>query len=393
MTEAQVQAADSPSADPPGSAEDLVTGPRREARPVARRRPARGLLLGAAGLAVVTVAGVGAVVAARGDASDGAQTVLPPATTEVTRGTLVDRTSEGGTLGFGTPRAVTARTEGTLTAVPSAGDRIRRGETLFRVDDQDVPLLYGSVPAWRDLTEGVEGRDVRQLERNLAALGYDGFTVDGDYTDATADAVQEWQEDLGLDETGVLTPADIVFHDGPVRVDSVDATLGTVLMPGASILTVTGTEVAVSVELETDQRRLAPVGGEVEVELPDGSAVTATITETATEVAASESGPSSEEATTTLVVVAQLSEEGAHAAQEYDAGAVNVTFTAGERPDVLMVPVAALLALSEGGFGLEVVANGQSSYVPVDTGLFSGGLVEVSGDGITEGTVVGVPAE
>lgn len=36
--------------------------------------------------------------------------------------------------------------------------------------------------------------------------------------------------------------------------------------------------------------------------------------------------------------------------------------------------------------------SGTSSYVPVRTGLFADGLVEVSGDGIAEGTVVGMPA-
>ena len=39
--------------------------------------------------------------------------------------------------------------------------------------------------------------------------------------------------------------------------------------------------------------------------------------------------------------------------------------------------VAALLARPEGGFALEVVVNGASTLVPVDTGLFAAGRVEV----------------
>ena len=69
---------------------------------------------------------------------------------------------------------------------------------------------------------------------------------------------------------------------------------------------------------------------------------------------------------------------------------VDVVVETEERSDVLLVPVNALLALAEGGFGLEAVHDdGTSEIVPVDTGLFANGKVEVSGDGIAEGTVVG----
>jgi hypothetical protein len=70
---------------------------------------------------------------------------------------------------------------------------------------------------------------------------------------------------------------------------------------------------------------------------------------------------------------------------------VDVTFTASERKNVLTVPVSALVALREGGFGVEVTDGTTSSYVPVKTGLFATGQVEVSGSGIKAGTVVGIP--
>ena len=59
---------------------------------------------------------------------------------------------------------------------------------------------------------------------------------------------------------------------------------------------------------------------------------------------------------------------------------------------MLTVPVAALLALAEGGYGVEVVDGSTSHYVAVETGLFAGGRVEVSGDGLAEGMTVGMPA-
>jgi multidrug efflux pump subunit AcrA (membrane-fusion protein) len=56
---------------------------------------------------------------------------------------------------------------------------------------------------------------------------------------------------------------------------------------------------------------------------------------------------------------------------------------------VLTVPVEALLALRDGGYGLEVVdASGQHRIVPVKLGFSARGLVEVTGEGLAEGTRV-----
>ena len=60
-------------------------------------------------------------------------------------------------------------------------------------------VLYGTIPMYRDLGPGVaDGADVRQLERNLKALGYDPGTVDDDWTSATTDAVVDFQDDRDL---------------------------------------------------------------------------------------------------------------------------------------------------------------------------------------------------
>jgi multidrug efflux pump subunit AcrA (membrane-fusion protein) len=70
---------------------------------------------------------------------------------------------------------------------------------------------------------------------------------------------------------------------------------------------------------------------------------------------------------------------------------VTVVFVAAQRPNVLTVPVAALVALAQGGYGLEVIDGSRTRYLRVDTGLFAGGRVEVSGDGLAEGMTVGMP--
>lgn len=361
-------------------------------------RPRRTAKIVGAGLAVLAVAGTaaGAYAYAGRDDSSTPSDALPPATAEVTRGTLTDEVTEGGTLGYGTLVPISSRRHGTVTALPDEGETVRRGEPLFEVDATPVPLVYGTVPAWRDLAPGAEGTDVKQLEKNLWALGYRGFDVDEDYTDATAAAVAEWQEDLGVEETGKVRTGDVVVQPAAVRIGSLSASLGDQAGNGGPVLSVTDTVPSVTVTLDPADRRMAEVGAAVEVTLPDGSQAAGKVTDASTKVSEESGGGAAEEgeATTMLEVVAVLTEKkGREAAAAYDAAAVDVAFTAGERKDVLTVPVAALVALAEGGFGVEVVDGSTTEYVPVEAGLFSGGRVEISGEGIAEGTVVGVPGE
>ena len=72
-------------------------------------------------------------------------------------------------------------------------------------------------------------------------------------------------------------------------------------------------------------------------------------------------------------------------------GAVTVRHALREREDVLTVPVAALLALAEGGYGLEIVDGGTSRIVAVQVGMFAAGKVEVSGGAVQAGMSVRLP--
>ena len=69
--------------------------------------------------------------------------------------------------------------------------------------------------------------------------------------------------------------------------------------------------------------------------------------------------------------------------------AVQVALTVQSVRNVLAVPIAALVALAGGGYGLEVVApSGQHHLVGVRTGVFAGGEVQVVGHALTAGTRV-----
>jgi hypothetical protein len=75
-----------------------------------------------------------------------------------------------------------------------------------------------------------------------------------------------------------------------------------------------------------------------------------------------------------------------------DQAPVNVNITTQTADNVLAAPVNALLALQDGGYGVDVVTGRTSHLAGVTTGLYSGTLVQISGSGITAGTTVEVPS-
>ncbi|MEV5892230.1 peptidoglycan-binding protein [Nonomuraea fuscirosea] len=366
-----------------GTAERAAPPPRRRRR--GRGRLVAGLLAVAAlaGGALVAVNGAGVLEVGAGPTK--AAAVLPPATTTVTRQTLNDTRDADGELGYGPVTTAVSRQPGTITWLPGSGATISRGRSLFRADNKPVVLMYGDRPAYRDLRSGMEGKDVENLERNLDKLGYDGFTVDDEFTWDTAQAVMEWQEDRGLEETGVVELGRVVFAPGKVRVESLDTEKGAPVTPGMKVLTYTGTAKVITVQLDAEDQRMARKGGKVEVTLPDGKNVKGKVTEVATVIVP---GEGQEEPQTRVEALVSIGT--AKAAKGLDKASVDVTFTASQRKNVLTVPIAALVALQEGGFGLEVVEGGRSRYVGVETGLYAGGRVEVSGDGLSEGMTVGL---
>ena len=79
----------------------------------------------------------------------------------------------------------------------------------------------------------------------------------------------------------------------------------------------------------------------------------------------------------------------------WDQAPVEVSITTASVHNALVVPVDALLALSTGGYAVEVVAaDGVHHLVAVTLGLFddADGLVQVTGSGLAAGQRVVVPA-
>jgi multidrug efflux system membrane fusion protein len=346
----------------------------------------------AAGVAVAA-GGAGAVLAI--DNSGGApkahgagRAALHTAT--VRRRNLVDRQRVDGTLGYSGERQVANALGGTFTWLPRVGSVISPGQTLWEIDTKPVVLMDGTVPAYRPLRRGEKGDDVLQLERGLAAAGYNPGTIDGTFDASTAAAVRAWQDDRDLDATGVIELGRVVFLPGARRVTRVVAQVGGRAAPGPA-LTTTTTHRIVTIDLDAADQRSAKVGARAPVELPDGTTVPGRVASVGRVATASSSQDGGGDPTITVTVHLTSHRGLGH----LDAAPVSVRLARSRRHHVLAVPVTALVATQGGGYAVEV-ARGElrPRTVPVTPGLFANGYVEVTPlhrGALRDGTKVTVP--
>ncbi|GAB7044491.1 MULTISPECIES: efflux RND transporter periplasmic adaptor subunit [Catenuloplanes] len=334
----------------------------------------------------VTAAAGGALLiwnTQRDVAPDPAADAVTAATAQVVRTDLSDTRTLQGTLGFGASRPVKGH-GGTVTWLPAAGATITRGEPLFRADDRPVTLLYGEVPLFRELRDPLStGQDVRVVANNLSAFGYTVGSLGGNpqaprYTETLILAVKAWQHDTGRTANGVINPADFVVLPGEVRVDSLSAQTGDAA--AAPLMSVTPTTKVISMDVEAADLTVAKVGGAVTVTLPDGKTAPGRITDIS---ATPQQAATAVQAPDTSTAMIKLDDPGALTA--FESGTVSVDVVSRTVRDVLAVPVGSLLALAEGGHAVQL-ADG--TLVAVETGMFAGGLVEVSGPGLAEGQTV-----
>ena len=339
-------------------------------------------LVAAAALSACSVPGAN-------DPADAAGATTPPATAKVQRTDLTETLTESGQLGYGDPLDLPSGLTGTATWLPTVGTVVKNGEPLYRLDADPVLRLDGKVPAWRDLgPEVTSGRDVLQLERALTDLGYTDdldMEVDGDWSWVTTIAVERWQRDHDLDDDGDLPLGRVVFTDGDVRVASVPVEDGAPVQPGTVVLQVGATQRTVTVSVDPTQQRLAPVHKAVELEFPDGTTARGRIRE----VEHLEATEQTDESLDVTIDVVGPEAKRKAVDKQLDGTSVQVGFAHTVAKDVLAVPVTALVALVDGGYGVEKVsADATTAYVAVITGSFSETLVEVESPDLAEGDEV-----
>jgi hypothetical protein len=335
----------------------------------------------AAGAVGVWRAGVFAPAVSSGAGQQGAP---PPATAAVVRRDVAATTPVTATLGYAGSYPVTGHGGGTLTWLPAAGQVIGQGQALYRIDNgSPVVLLYGSVPDWRALDEGVAGQDVAQLNRDLVQLGYadraDIAALGWSYCSwETAAAVQRLEEHLGVSSPpGSLPSGQVVFEPQALRVSQVTGTLGA---PAAGpVLAATSDRHVVTIPLDASQQSQVKTGDTVTVTLPDGTTTPGVVSSVGT-VATTSPSAQGQNATTTIPVTVTLTRPSA--AGTLDQAPVTVNIATASAHGALVVPVTALVAQSPGGYVVEVAGPGNTRrWVPVTVGIFddASGLVQVTG--------------
>ena len=337
--------------------------------------------------ALAAVGSIGTVVAfgGRGDdqraaAADGGTATTPPAATvKVTTRDLVQTSDFDGTLGFGDTSDLIVGAGGVVTAIVPAGTIVDRGGDLIEIDGKTVVLLIGARPMWRMLGDGVsDGPDVQQLEENLIALGVataDELGPNQTWTWKTTAAVKRWQSARGVEQTGRVDRAQVVFKPGAVRIAQNTVAVGGQV--GGPVAKVTAVTKGVKVDLSAKKQSLIKVGDKVQVVLPDGTTKPATIATIGT-VATAQSQNGQQGDPTIPVTVAF---DDPNSAPNLDQAPVKVRVTTNAARGVLAVPVGALLALSGGGYALERLSgDGTTEQVAVKLGAFADNFVQVSGD-------------
>jgi hypothetical protein len=161
------------------------------------------------------------------------------------------------------------------------------------------------------------------------------------------------------------------------------------------VLDTSSTRRVVTIELDAALQSLARKGDRVQVTLPDQSTVRGRIADVGrvarekedSSASADPGAATGAEQELVIDVTVRLASNGGLG--RLDEAPVSVGLAQESRKDVLAVPVEALVARRGGGHGVELAAGHR--VVPVRTGLFAGGYVEVSGSGIREGARVVVP--
>jgi len=278
-----------------------------------------------------------------------------------------------------------ASPQGTITALPEEGTVLVPGDLLYRIDEEPVVLLAGPIPAWRSLATGTTpGPDVRQLEENLVAFGFDPGPVDGVFDARTRAAVVAWQTASGAPADGVVDFGEVVFRPDSLRVAARAVAVGAVARDGLPVLEVSTATTLVTAELDAADQDLVAVGDAVTVELPDGTDVPGTVTDRGAVAVPRPDGSSVFELEITL--------DDPTAGAGLDEAPVDVDIVTDRADGVLAAPVTALLALAEGGYAVEVIDGPNRTHlVGVEPGLYADGLVELTGTDLDAGMEVVVP--
>jgi len=373
--------------------------------PFGRERPRRrGKKVAVVVVAVIVAAGI-VIAVTRPFSTDGTKAsatgvvdnAYSTSTVTVTRQDLVSQTSVDATLGYAGSYSAVNQAQGTVTALPAVGQVVTQGQVLYGVNNAPVVLLYGTTPASRSLAEGASasdltGPDVAELNADLVALGYATSAEipagSDEFSWWTKQGVEKLQKALGVTQNGTLALGQAVFLPTAMRVTAVSATLGSPAAAGQAVFTGTSTIRQVTIALDAAQESEIAVGDKVSITLPSGTTTPGVVSSVGTVATTPQGGGSP-------TITVEVTPSDSSATGSLDQAPVQVSITTATAHDALVVPIDALLALSTGGYAVEVVgADGVHHLVDVSVGLFDDAdeMVQVTGSGLVAGQRIVVPA-
>ena len=232
-----------------------------------RRRPSPSV----AAMTAVVVSGTSATTTPATPADDTQRTVRM---VEVTTATSCAAEELDGTVDHGTPRPFVLAAAGTLTSLPSVGDVIERRRDDRRRRRPPVIVLSRADPVVADARPGGRRRQgrPRSWSSSLAALGY---AEEHDVESTTSGPARRRERrrrrsrrTTGRTTTATVDLGEMVWIDGPVRIDSVDGALGQAGRRGGDHGDRAPSRP--SRRRRRRRRRPAPLGTAVDVELPSG---------------------------------------------------------------------------------------------------------------------------
>ncbi|GIE95610.1 peptidoglycan-binding domain-containing protein [Paractinoplanes rishiriensis] len=375
------------------------------------RRARRGwLLAGGGSLLAVLVVAASATAVGRNLRSPAqlAADAEPPAPSAVTAAAerrvlaepvvLRGRIQPGASVRLALPAAA-AGPNSVVTKVPvRPGTRLREGRVVLERSGEPLFLLVSPFPLYRDLTDGVTGPDVTQVQRALRRLGY-GLPVTGAFDKRTQNAVAALYTDRGYraptkapttepaTAPAAATPATVSLPQAHVvvlgkdgqRISAVNVRVGTVLTDPKTALFDLDRAAPALVAVASAEQVALLAAGQKATATDEGAGLKTTVA-----IGAIGDKPVEAESGTGFEVRFRFTGK-ALASTGQRTVRVDVE-AAGEVAPVLAVPVTAIFSRADGSTFVTV----DGADVPVRTGRVAAGWVEiVEPDGrIAEGTAV-----
>lgn len=281
-------------------------------------------------------------------------------------------------VGAGASTGVSPTTEfERVTSIVARGTQVALGDVIYTVEGAPVLAMSGETPAWRDLSEtSDDGIDILQLERSLAELGYDDdgeLSIDEEFDSNTSNAIEDWQNGLGLEPTGDVTLGDLVFLPETALVSAVNVTVGDQVTDGDAILTLDASRTQVTAIVPEELQSTVTVGMVVGLGEIDGTV----------ERLVSEQGETTIDVKAIVVPIGRL--------EAAPGTSVTVRATTVLATDSLVVPAASIFSRIDGTYAVRTVDADATDWIPIVAVAEADGDVAIQTDQLSDGDQILLP--